>query len=71
MKSIRYVKAKAYAVGYFAQWKKPVTEGNIYEFPDITYDDGQRGNLANDARQWRKEFEFLKETPNQQTYEIY
>lgn len=69
MKSIN-VKVKPYGVKYFKGHGSPVTEGKIYNFPEITYDNGTIGNLNPDKRLWHKEFEFVQEIP-QQNYEIY
>lgn len=67
---MKYIKALPYAKTWFSD--KPITVGKIYEFPDITFDNGTKGSLNPDEQMWQKEFEFLSQHPDElPTYEIY
>lgn len=66
MNYTRKVRAKEKAVRHFGRYG-PVTEGKIYDFPDITFDDGRQTNLNSMEEVWLEEFEFINEI----AYELY
>lgn len=70
---MKYVKATKAAVEHFT--KSPniykITEGKIYEFPEIKFDCGRFLSLQSDPKSWVKEFIFVDGPEDNTSYEIY
>lgn len=63
------VKALKGALDWFSS-DNPITIGNIYDFPNITFDNGKMLRLHPDLKHWVKEFEIIEEF-KEIIYELY
>ena len=70
---MKYVKATKAAVKHFTKSpnKYQITEGKIYEFPEMTFDCGRFLSLSSDPKRWVEEFIFVDGPEDNTNYEIY